>query len=74
MYSLQIHTFGSYRVTIETHSMLICSINCLNCDKELSAEQDIIVFCDQQCLKEYMADQHNLESFLANNAMKEMDL
>lgn len=51
---------------------MISTFNCLCCDEEINAESHV-VFCNEACLREYMDDQRDLESFLLKNLEKEMD-
>ena len=44
---------------------------CLYCDDEIDSESKV-VFCDNECLKNYIADQKDLESFLYENMQREM--
>lgn len=51
---------------------MISNQNCLYCDDEINSETEV-VFCNQNCLKEYIRDQKDLESFLVENMEKELD-
>jgi hypothetical protein len=51
---------------------MICSFNCLYCDEEINSESHV-VFCNEACLREYMDDAKDLESFLLKNLEKGLD-
>jgi hypothetical protein len=48
---------------------MIKEYNCMYCDEEINSETHV-VFCNEACLKEYISDAKDLESFLMKNLEK----
>ena len=51
---------------------MITQYNCNYCDEEINSESHV-VFCNEACLREYMDDAKDLESFLLKTLEKGME-